>query len=77
MLVQCLLTARSETTRRWAIALLDRPSAISASTWRSRSVSRATGAWLERLASSFATPLGQDRRVDPAHQGTQFRQRPS
>jgi hypothetical protein len=43
MLVQCLLTAFSVMTGRWPIALLDRPWAISSSTWRSRSVSRATG----------------------------------
>jgi len=44
MLVLCLPTAFSETNRRSAIALLERPSAISARTSRSRAESLATGA---------------------------------
>ena len=43
MLVLCLPTAFSEMNRRWAMALLDRPSAISARTSRSRPDSRVTG----------------------------------
>ena len=45
-------------TSRWAIALLDRPSAISVRTWRSRSASLATCGWPERLARSLSDDLG-------------------
>jgi hypothetical protein len=37
------MTARSVTTSRWAMAALERPSAITASTSRSRGLSRASG----------------------------------
>jgi hypothetical protein len=47
----CLLTAFSETKNCWAMAVLDRPSAISVTTSRSRSVSRAIGASRECRAS--------------------------
>jgi len=61
----CLLTAFSVTNRRWAIAALDRPSAISASTSRSLGVSRATGASRARRLISLATTSGS-RTVPPA-----------
>ena len=61
----CLLTAFSVMNIRWAIAALDRPSAISASTSRSRGVSRATGSMRELRTISFCTTSGS-RTVPPA-----------
>ena len=55
MLVLCLLTAFSVTNSRWAMALLDRPSAISSSTSRSRPDRRASGSSRARRPRSFAT----------------------
>ena len=67
MLVQCLLTAFSVTTSRWPIALLDRPSAISSSTWRSRSVSRATGGLTGPPGQEFRDDLGVHDRTAARH----------
>jgi hypothetical protein len=61
----CLLTAFSVMNSRWAMAALDRPSAISASTWRSRGVSRATGSARARRVISFCTTSGSST-VPPA-----------
>ena len=61
----CLLTAFSVMNRRCAIAALDRPSAISASTSRSRGVSRATGSVREWRTISFCTTSGSST-VPPA-----------
>jgi hypothetical protein len=66
MLVLCLLTAFSVTNRRWAIALLERPSAISASTSRSRGDSRATGSSRARRTSSLDTTSGSITVPPPA-----------
>ena len=60
----CLLTAFSVTKRRCAIAALERPSAISASTSRSRGVSRDTGSLPARRTISFCTTSGS-RTVPP------------
>jgi hypothetical protein len=66
MLVVYLLIAPSLRNSRAAIAVLDRPSAISSSTDRSRSVSAAIGSSLRRagLPSSFAITAGS-RAVPP------------
>ena len=61
----CLLTAFSVTNSRWAIAALDRPSAISARTSRSLGVSRVIGASRARRLISLATTSGS-RTVPPA-----------
>ena len=49
MLAMWLSTVLTVTTSRSAIAVLERPSAISASTSRSRSVSAASGSFRPRL----------------------------
>ena len=55
----CLLTAFTVKNGRCAIAPLDRPSAISASTSRSRGVSRVTGSAREgRVISAWAYRRG-------------------
>jgi hypothetical protein len=61
----CLLTAFSVTNSRWAIATLDRPSAISASTSRSRAVSRVSGSVRACRSSSLRITSGS-RTVPPA-----------
>ena len=61
----CLLTAFSVMNSRCAIAALDRPSAISASTSRSRGVSRATGSVRACRTISFCTTSGSST-VPPA-----------
>ena len=58
MLPMCLLTAFSVTTSRAAIAALERPSAISPSTSRSRAVSRPSGSSRSCRASSCDDDLG-------------------
>src|ERR1700684_436267 len=58
MLVLCFPTAFSEMNSRWAIALFDRPSAISLSTSRSRAVSRVIGLSRARRPISFLTTSG-------------------
>jgi hypothetical protein len=66
MLVLCLLTAFSETNRRCAIALLERPSAISPGTSRSRADSLAIGSSRERRTSSLAITSGSITVPPPA-----------
>ena len=61
----CLLTAFSVMNSRCAIAALDRPSAIRASTSRSRGVSRATGALRACRTISLLTTSGSST-VPPA-----------
>ena len=58
MLVTCFSTARSVTTSASAIAWFERPSAISASTSRSRGVSASSGSSRRRRPSSCATTSG-------------------
>ena len=65
MLLTCFSTALSLTTRARAIAGLLRPSAISASTSRSRGVSRSSGSRRRERASSCATTSGSSA-VPPA-----------
>ncbi len=64
----CLLTAATETCRARAMAALDRPSAISASTSRSRGVSRLSGSCRRR--SNCPTTSGSSTVPPPATRTT-------
>ena len=65
MFPTCFSTARSDTTSRPAIAPLDRPSAISPSTSRSRAVSVASPPPRRLAPSSWVTTSGSSA-VPPA-----------
>ena len=65
MLDTCFSTAPSLTTRAAAIAVFDRPSAISASTSLSRGVSRSSGSRRRARESSCDTTSGSSA-VPPA-----------
>ncbi len=66
MLVTCFSTARSVTTSCAEIALLERPSAISSSTSRSRGVMSTSGSSRRARPSSWATTSGSSADPPPA-----------
>ena len=66
MFAACFSTAPSVTTRRSAIAALERPSAISPSTSRSRGVSSSSGS-AARPPSELGDDLGVQRRAARGH----------
>ena len=75
MLLTCFSTALSVTTSDRAIAGLLRPSAISASTSRSRGVSRSSGSRRRRPGQQLGDDLGIERRAagaDPPHGGEEL-----
>ena len=67
MLFVCLLTAFSVTNIRAAIAAFDRPSAISASTSRSRGVSVASGSSGRAAGEQLGDHLGVHRGAAGGH----------
>src|SRR5260370_33173268 len=75
MLVLCLPTAFSETNRRSAIALLERPSAISARTSRSRAESLATGARTAAIPLANMAEIVQKVRAQQHERHDRDRQR--
>ena len=75
MLVTCFSTARSVTTMCSAIALFERPSAISSSTSRSRGVSSSSGSSRRARPTSWETTSGSSAEPPSATRRTESTKR--